>query len=131
MKKLLVELKEVREELLMIQEKIKGINEVLLVPNISKFSDMPKSKNNENGIIEGLIFKEELEEKYNERLLYFLKNKQILENKFNESDLTLKEKRILEDYYFSNKTWNEVSNDLGLSLSWVFKIHKAALSKIH
>lgn len=116
----------------MIQEKIKGIDEVLLVPRISKFSDMPKSKsNNENGIIEGLIFKEELEEKYNERLLYFLKHKQILENKFNECDLNLKEKRVLENYYFSNKTWNEVSDDLGISLSWVFKIHKSALFKIH
>lgn len=131
MKKKLIAVKNIRNELLELKDEIEALDDVLCAPNAYTLTDMPKAHSEpKNGLLEGLIKKEKLEEKYDKLLIHYLTQKEHLEKEIDDK-LEGKEARVLKKYYLFGQTWSEVADSMEISMSWVFKLHRTALIKLH
>lgn len=77
--------------------------------------------------MEGLIRLEELEEQYSERVGWILREMDALEGWL--QGLDEREADVIREYYFRGNTWGVVAERLGLSESWMFKLHKRAIER--
>ena len=118
--------RELRRELKRLKEDLKALDEVLYVPKGYVLDTMPKSNLGAfSHVLEGILKREEIEEKYKRCLGEFLREKEWLENvilvRLGESEAA-----VLREYYLRGRTWREVSDVLAMSESWMFKLHRRA-----
>lgn len=118
--------RETRRELKNLKNEIRALDEVLYVPKGYVLDYMPKAKGGAfSFVLEGILKREKIEEKYEERLRWFLREKERLEKLISER-LGENEAAVLREYYLRGRTWREVSEGLEVSESWMFKLHRRA-----
>ena len=119
-------MRELRRELKRLKEDLTALDEVLYVPKGYVLDDMPKAKGGAlSFVLEGILKREEVKEKYEETLKAYFTQKERLEKVISER-LGENEAAVLREYYLRGRTWHEVSEVLGLSESWMFKLHRRA-----
>lgn len=123
-------MRELRRELKRLKEDLTALDEVLYVPSGYVLDDMPKAKGGAlSFVLEGILKREEVKEKYEETLKAYFTQKERLEKVISER-LGENEAAILREYYLRGRTWREVSEVLGLSESWMFKLHRRAFETL-
>lgn len=122
--------RELRRELKRLKEDLTALDEVLYVPSGYVLDDMPKAKGGAlSFVLEGILKREEVREKYGETLKAYFTQKERLEKVISER-LGENEAAVLREYYLRGRTWREVSEALGLSESWMFKLHRRAFETL-
>ena len=122
--------RELRRELKRLKEDLTALDEVLYVPSGYVLDDMPKAKGGAlSFVLEGILKREEVKEKYEETLKAYFTQKERLEKVISER-LGENEAAVLREYYLRGRTWREVSEALGLSESWMFKLHRRAFETL-
>ena len=122
--------RELRRELKRLKEDLTALDEVLYVPSGYVLDDMPKAKGGAlSFVLEGILKREEVREKYGETLRAYFTQKERLEKIISER-LGENEAAVLREYYLRGRTWHEVSEVLGLSESWMFKLHRRAFETL-
>ena len=122
--------RELRRELKRLKEDLTALDEVLYVPSGCVLDDMPKAKGGAlSFVLEGILKREEVREKYGETLRVYFTQKERLEKVISER-LGENEAAVLREYYLRGRTWHEVSEVLGLSESWMFKLHRRAFETL-
>lgn len=122
--------RELRRELKRLKEDLTALDEVLYVPSGYVLDDMPKAKRGAlSFVLEGILKREEVREKYGETLRAYFTQKERLEKVISER-LGENEAAVLREYYLRGRTWHEVSEVLGLSESWMFKLHRRAFETL-
>lgn len=122
--------RELRRELKRLKEDLTALDEVLYVPSGYVLDDMPKAKGGAlSFVLEGILKREEVREKYEETLKAYFTQKERLEKVISER-LGENEAEVLREYYLRGRTWHEVSEVLGLSESWMFKLHRRAFETL-
>lgn len=130
MKREFLLVRELRRELKRLKEDLTALDEVLYVPSGYVLDDMPKAKGGAlSFVLEGILKREEVKEKYEETLKAYFTQKERLEKVISER-LGENEAAILREYYLRGRTWREVSEVLGLSESWMFKLHRRAFETL-
>lgn len=130
MKHEFLRVKELRRELKRLKEDLTALDEVLYVPSGYVLDDMPKAKGGAlSFVLEGILKREEVREKYGETLKAYFTQKERLEKVISER-LGENEAAVLREYYLRGRTWHEVSEVLGLSESWMFKLHRRAFETL-
>ena len=123
-------MRELRRELKRLKEDLTALDEVLYVPSGYVLDDMPKAKRGAlSFVLEGILKREEVKEKYEETLKAYFTQKERLEKVISER-LGENEAAVLREYYLRGRTWREVSEALGLSESWMFKLHRRAFETL-
>ena len=123
-------MRELRRELKRLKEDLTALDEVLYVPSGYVLDDMPKAKGGAlSFVLEGILKREEVREKYGETLKAYFTQKERLEKVISER-LGENEAAVLREYYLRGRTWHEVSEVLGLSESWMFKLHRRAFETL-
>lgn len=123
-------MRELRRELKRLKEDLTALDEVLYVPSGYVLDDMPKAKRGAlSFVLEGILKREEVREKYGETLRAYFTQKERLEKVISER-LGENEAAVLREYYLRGRTWREVSEALGLSESWMFKLHRRAFETL-
>ena len=123
-------MRELRRELKRLKEDLTALDEVLYVPSGYVLDDMPKAKGGAlSFVLEGILKREEVREKYGETLKAYFTQKERLEKVISER-LGENEAAVLREYYLRGRTWREVSEALGLSESWMFKLHRRAFETL-
>lgn len=123
-------MRELRRELKRLKEDLTALDEVLYVPSGYVLDDMPKAKGGAlSFVLEGILKREEVKEKYEETLKAYFTQKERLEKVISER-LGENEAAVLREYYLRGRTWHEVSEALGLSESWMFKLHRRAFETL-
>ena len=123
-------MRELRRELKRLKEDLTALDEVLYVPSGYVLDDMPKAKGGAlSFVLEGILKREEVKEKYEETLKAYFTQKERLEKVILER-LGENEAAVLREYYLRGRTWREVSEALGLSESWMFKLHRRAFETL-
>lgn len=123
-------MRELRRELKRLKEDLTALDEVLYVPSGYVLDDMPKAKGGAlSFVLEGILKREEVKEKYEETLKAYFTQKERLEKVISER-LGENEAAVLREYYLRGRTWREVSEALGLSESWMFKLHRRAFETL-
>lgn len=118
--------RELRRELKKLKDDLRALDEVLYVPKGYVLDDMPKANLGVfSFVLEGILKREETEEKYKRYLSEFLREKERLEKVILER-LGENEAAVLREYYLRGRTWREVSDVLAVSESWMFKLHRRA-----
>lgn len=129
MKERFLRVRETRKELKKLKAEISDLSEFLCLPSISLLDGVEKCNGGTfSGLLGALIKREEVEEKYDERLKWFLVEKERLENEL--ARVSENEAAVLREYYLRGRTWKEVSEVLELSESWMFKLHKRAFKTL-
>lgn len=122
--------RELRRELKRLKEDLTALDEVLYVPSGYVLDDMPKAKGGAlSFVLEGILKREEVKEKYEETLKAYFTQKERLEKVISER-LGENEAAVLREYYLRGRSWREVSEVLGLSESWMFKLHRRAFETL-
>ena len=122
--------RELRRELKRLKEDLTALDEVLYVPSGYVLDGMPKAKRGAlSFVLEGILKREEIREKYGETLKAYFTQKEKLEEVISER-LGENEAAVLREYYLRGRTWHEVSEVLGLSESWMFKLHRRAFETL-
>lgn len=130
MKREFLLVRELRRELKRLKEDLTALDEVLYVPSGYVLDDMPKAKGGAlSFVLEGILKREEVKEKYEETLKAYFTQKERLEKVISER-LGENEAAVLREYYLRGRTWREVSEALGLSESWMFKLHRRAFETL-
>lgn len=130
MKREFLLVRELRRELKRLKEDLTALDEVLYVPSGYVLDDMPKAKGGAlSFVLEGILKREEVKEKYEETLKAYFTQKERLEKVISER-LGENEAAVLREYYLRGRTWHEVSEVLGLSESWMFKLHRRAFETL-
>lgn len=130
MKREFLLVRELRRELKQLKEDLTALDEVLYVPSGYVLDDMPKAKGGAlSFVLEGILKREEVKEKYEETLKAYFTQKERLEKVISER-LGENEAAVLREYYLRGRTWREVSEALGLSESWMFKLHRRAFETL-
>ena len=130
MKREFLLVRELRRELKRLKEDLTALDEVLYVPSGYVLDDMPKAKGGAlSFVLEGILKREEVKEKYEETLKAYFTQKERLEKVILER-LGENEAAVLREYYLRGRTWREVSEVLGLSESWMFKLHRRAFETL-
>lgn len=126
MKHEFLKVRELRRELKKLKEDLRALDEVLYVPNGYVLDGMPKAKGGAfSFVLEGILKRDEVKEKYKGNLKAFLEQKERLETVISER-LGENEAAVLREYYLRGRTWREVSEGLEVSESWMFKLHRRA-----
>lgn len=129
MRERFLRVREVRRELKKLKSEISDFSEFLYLPSTSLLDGVEKCNGGaKKGVLEALIKRSELEEKYDERLRWFLVEKERLENML--ARVGENEAAVVREYYLRGRTWREVSEVLELSESWMFKLHKRAFKTL-
>lgn len=115
--------------LIRFKEELRAFDALLYVPNGYTLDHVGKCRNVQNsGLLASIARRETLQERYEQLLDEFLTQKDHFERAFLAlSDI---EAEILREYYFRGKTWADVAASLDLSESWMFKLHKRALTTL-
>lgn len=122
--------RELRRKLKRLKDDLRALDEVLYVPKGYALDGMPKSNLGVfSCVLEGILKREETEEKYERCLNEFLREKERLENVILER-LGENEAAVLREYYLRGRTWREVSDVLAVSESWMFKLHRRAFETL-
>ena len=130
MKHEFLRVRELRRELKKLKDDLRALDEVLYVPKGCVLDGMPKAKGGAlSFVLEGILKRDEVKEKYGETLKEFLEQKERLEKVISER-LGENEAAVLREYYLRSRTWGEVSEALGLSESWMFKLHRRAFETL-
>ena len=130
MKHEFLRVRELRRELKKLKDDLRALDEVLYVPKGYVLDGMPKAKGGAfSFVLEGILKRDEVKEKYKGNLKAFLEQKERLETMISER-LGENEAAVLREYYLRGRSWREVSEALGLSESWMFKLHRRAFETL-
>lgn len=130
MKHEFLKVRELRRELKKLKDDLRALDEVLYVPNGYVLDGMPKAKGGAfSFVLEGILKRDEIKEKYGETLKTYFTQKETLEKVISER-LGENEAAVLREYYLRGKSWREVSEALELSESWMFKLHRRAFETL-
>lgn len=124
----LIQYKDIRKEIIRIEEQIANLNSRLTSPRIPILTDMPSGPHNQTQLEDGVIKLIQLKEKY-EKLLGDLCEKQLAVEEMIE-DLDPIERDLIRCRYFNGLKWEEVQKEIGYAPRQTRRIHDRAIEKI-
>ena len=111
--------KNIKLEMLELQERIAEINSVMTAPKIPRLSAAPSGGGNSDALCEAIDKLDTL------RGLYYKKLGVLA-----TMQLPADEQMLIRLYYFSNYTWTQVAARMGYEWAQIHRKHKAILEKL-
>lgn len=120
--------KNIKLEMLELQERIAEINSVMTAPKIPRLSAAPSGGGNSDALCEAIDKLDTLRGLYYKKLGVLAAMQLSIETAIEK--LSADEQMLIRLYYFSNYNWTQVAVRMGYEWAQIHRKHKAILEKL-